>query len=79
MKRTLLLTATVASLAATAALAQAPSAPEGGGSNSKASTRTTKMVCRSESESGSRLNRRRVCVTQAEWDEQRRINRADVE
>jgi hypothetical protein len=75
MNRPVLLLSTAAALAATAAFAQAPqpSATTSGPSDS------TKMVCRSQSDSSSRLRRQRVCVTQAEWDEQRRLSRLDVE
>ena len=80
MLKPVLLVSAVAALAATAAIAQAPqgtAAPSG--STPSASTDSTKMVCRSQGDSSSRLRRRRVCVTQAEWDEQRRLSRADVE
>jgi len=81
MNRPILLALGAAALAATAALSQtpAPAAPEGGGTGTKASDSTTKMVCRSEGDSSSRLRGRRVCATQAEWDEQRRSSRMDVE
>jgi hypothetical protein len=80
MYRPFLLISTVAALAATAAFAQAPqsSAPSGTGA-APALDDSAKMVCRSESDVSSRLRRRRVCVTQAEWDEQRRLSRMDVE
>ena len=81
MYRPILLVSTVAALAATAAIAQAPQAsapPSEGGARSSTSP-SNKMVCRSESDVSSRLRRRRVCVTQAEWDEQRRLSRSDVE
>ena len=38
-----------------------------------------RMICRTESEIGSKLRRTRVCHTQAEWDELRRQTRAVVE
>lgn len=83
MNRPTILVSTIAALAATAAFAQgpqtAPAPSESSGSTPRASNSSTKMVCRSEAESGSRLNRRRVCVSQAEWDEQRRLSRMDVE
>ncbi|TMJ19127.1 MAG: hypothetical protein E6G92_04780 [Alphaproteobacteria bacterium] len=41
--------------------------------------RRNKMVCRSQGDSSSRLRRQRVCTTQAEWDEQRRTERQNVE
>ena len=38
-----------------------------------------RIVCRNINQIGSRLNRRRICLTQAQWAEQRRVNRADME
>lgn len=38
-----------------------------------------KKVCRTISETGSRLNRTRACHTQAEWDELRRQTKAKIE
>ncbi|HYJ52845.1 MAG TPA: hypothetical protein VEW04_06710 [Allosphingosinicella sp.] len=80
MNRPILLTATLSALAATAALAQAPQPSTTPSSDATTSTAdSTKMVCRSQGDSSSRLARRRVCVTQAEWEEQRRLSRMDVE
>lgn len=36
-------------------------------------------VCRMVTETGSRLNRTRVCMTRAQWAEQRRLTRENVE
>jgi hypothetical protein len=82
MNKPILLLAGVAALAATAALAQTPQpapAPGGTATAKSGTSASTKMVCRSQGDSSSRLRRQRVCVTQAEWDEQRRLSRADVE
>ena len=38
-----------------------------------------KMICTSEAETGSRLNRRRTCSTRAERDDHRRTERMHVE
>ena len=38
-----------------------------------------RVVCRNITEIGSRLARRRVCQTQAQWDEQQRLTRAEME
>jgi hypothetical protein len=38
-----------------------------------------KKVCRTISETGSRLNKTRACHTQAEWDELRRQTKAKIE
>lgn len=38
-----------------------------------------RMICKMESELGSKLRRTRACHTQAEWEELRRQTRANVE
>lgn len=38
-----------------------------------------RIVCRNITEIGSRLARRRICQTQAQWDEQQRLTRAETE
>ena len=38
-----------------------------------------KKICRTLSETGSRLNRARACHTQAEWEELRRQTKANIE
>lgn len=38
-----------------------------------------KKICRTISETGSRLNKSRACHTQAEWDELRRQTKAKIE
>lgn len=38
-----------------------------------------RIVCRNITEIGSRLSRRRICQTQAQWDEQQRLTRAETE
>ena len=52
-------------LGATAAIAQTPDAGSSRGPNND----PNQIVCRSEAEIGSRLSRRRVCRTRAEWQE----------
>jgi len=37
------------------------------------------IVCQTQTEIGSRLNRRRVCRTRAEWAEHRRMYRDNIE
>lgn len=37
------------------------------------------VVCRMQRETGSRLNRQRVCVTRQQWIEQRRADRQLIE
>ena len=63
-------------LSATALSAQTPS------STSPAEGSTTSpsdMICRTQGETGSRLQRTRVCRTRAQWEEQRRENRQALE
>lgn len=37
------------------------------------------MICRTISDTGSRLTRSRVCLTRAQWAERRRASQADIE
>ena len=37
------------------------------------------VVCEKEEETGSRLSSHRVCMTRAQWAEQRRLSRMDIE
>lgn len=37
------------------------------------------LICRSIGETGSRVAKKRVCLTRAEWAEQKRIQRMDLE
>lgn len=49
------------------------------GSKSEASARkSTQMVCRPIAETGSRLSKRRLCLTREQWAEQKRIMRSDL-
>jgi invasion protein IalB len=50
-----------------------PSAPQ-----AKASD-PNEVVCEKQEETGSRLVSKRVCMTRAQWAEQRRLNRQDIE
>lgn len=66
----------VAALAATAAVAQAP----GGGAPARGpDNNPNEIVCVQEAEIGSRLNRRRVCRTRAEWTEHRSQYKQSIE
>ena len=47
--------------------------------NNKPKSDPNKMICRTESEIGSKLKRTRACHTKAEWDELRRQTQANVE
>ena len=55
----------LASLVPTTALAQPPAA----------STNPNALICRVTGETGSRLQRSRICKTRAQWDELRREQR----
>lgn len=49
------------------------------GSNSGASARKgAQMVCRPIKETGSRLSKRKLCLTREQWAEQKRIMRSDL-
>jgi hypothetical protein len=65
----------ISPVAATPAFAQVvPVAPQ-----SKNAHDPNEVVCEKEEETGSRLSSHRVCKTRAEWAEERRLNRADIE
>ncbi len=40
--------------------------------------RNTQMVCKPIKETGSRLSKKRICMTREEWAEQKRIMRNDL-
>lgn len=40
--------------------------------------RGTQMVCKPIKETGSRLSKKRICMTREEWAEQKRIMRTDL-
>ena len=63
-------------LAATAALLFATAANAAEGAKHRDPNR---KICRTLSETGSRLNKTRACHTQAEWDELRRQMKAKIE
>lgn len=64
MNRILVLAGTAIAAIAVAATAQTPAAP-----TEDRDSGQLKVVCKSISEIGSRLNRRRVCRTRAQWEE----------
>ena len=50
------------------------------GPNSQVNVRKgAQMVCRPIAETGSRLSKKRICMTREEWAEQKRIMRADID
>ena len=63
-------------LAAAAMVAGSAMAAEGG---KRKADNPNKVICKIESEIGSKLRRSRVCHTKAEWEELRRQTRANVE
>ena len=73
MNRFLVAGATMIAAAAVAATAQTPAA------TAENNNTQEKVVCKSVSEIGSRLNRRRVCRTRAQWEELESQTRQTVE
>jgi hypothetical protein len=65
-------------LLSTAASAQ-PSSNASSSRTSTAASDPNAMVCRNQRETGSMLNRTRVCKTRAEWDAERRDNRQAID
>jgi hypothetical protein len=63
--------ASLLSLVATSAIAQEAAKPKGRDPN--------QIVCKKEEVLGSRLQTRKVCMTRAEWAEQRQLDRQNVE
>jgi hypothetical protein len=66
-----------------ALLASGAMAAEGSGKKASSKPDLDKMVCKSVSLSGSRLDSKRVCMTKLQWDEARQrdrdiINRAQT-
>jgi hypothetical protein len=72
MIKTAVLTTLLA--AGAAAFAQAPATTKIGPNQDP-----NQIVCQARTEIGSRVNRRRVCRTRAEWAEHERMYRQDVE
>ena len=68
MKKLILIAALVAP---TAALADSSSS----GADAK---RSTQMICKPIKETGSRLSKKRICMTREQWAEQKRIMRSDL-
>ncbi len=68
--RMALISAAVAALGTTAAFA----APTGGKQKDP-----NEVVCEKQKELGSRVATKRICMTRAEWAEQRRQDRMDLE
>jgi hypothetical protein len=65
-------------LLSTTASAQ-PSTSSSTNSGAAAARDPNAMICRSQRETGSMLNRSRVCKTRAQWDAERRDTRTQIE
>jgi uncharacterized membrane protein len=74
MNKALVFAATTISAVAVAATAQ----PTAATSEEKPAAKE-KQICRTIAEVGSRLNRRRVCATKAQWEEVDQQNRLAVD
>ena len=66
----------IAALLAPTAMAAPSGALAGSGADAK---RNAQMVCRPIKETGSRLSKRRLCMTREQWVEQKRIMRSDLD
>jgi hypothetical protein len=64
-------------LASSAGWAQAPTT--GGTTNDANGGDPNQQICQAVSETGSRLGHARICMTRAQWAEQRRSTRQGVE
>jgi hypothetical protein len=73
MKKMVILTAILAS---SAGWAQTPTS---GGDTNEANLDPNETVCQPVAQTGSRLSRARVCMTRAQWAEQRRLTRQNIE
>jgi hypothetical protein len=69
--RIAMISAAVAALGTTAAVAADPAG--------KKQRDPNEVVCEKQKELGSRLAVKRVCMTRAEWAERRRLDRMDLE
>lgn len=63
-------------LSGTALAEPAPTSPNGAGA---AAPDPNQMVCRTVRETGSMLGRSRICMTRAQWEEQRRQTRQNID
>jgi hypothetical protein len=63
-------------LASSAGWAQTPTS---GGDTDEANFDPNETICQPVAQTGSRLSRARICMTRAQWAEQRRLTRQSVE
>jgi hypothetical protein len=75
MKKPLFFCALLVSTAASAQTS-APASANGAGAGAPDATQ---MICRNQRETGSMLNRTRVCKTRAEWEADRRDTRQTID
>ena len=68
-----------AALLAGGAAAGVHAAPSEPSTENKDAADPNKKICRSMGETGSRLKVQKVCMTKAEWDDQRRQQRMSIE
>jgi hypothetical protein len=61
-----------------ALLAPSGALADSGGSGASAK-RNAQMMCRPIKETGSRLSKKRICMTREQWSEQKRIMRSDLD
>lgn len=72
MKKLVAIAALATIAAAAGAVAQEPAQPKG-------TPEPDRVICRNIAEIGSRIASHRVCMTAAQWAEQRRLQRMDTE
>jgi len=77
MRRTFIITAALVSVAGVAAPALGQSVAQQ--QSSKKARDPNEIVCERQEEIGSRLGGERVCKTRAQWAEDRRVSREDVD
>ncbi len=66
-------------LMATAALAQQDAAPSADGAKAPVAEDANKEICKGEKPTGTRLAKKKICRTKAEWDEYYRQQREETE
>lgn len=76
MKRYLFCVAVLMAGTASAQTGSPSAAPNGAGARG---SDPNEMICRSIAEMGTRLNRQRICKTRAEWAEERRQQRQQID
>ncbi|RYE56135.1 MAG: hypothetical protein EOP18_04820 [Rhizobiaceae bacterium] len=49
------------------------------GTPAKPAKDPNRMICKSEEQTGSRLNKKKTCMTATQWEEQRRLSRMEID